>query len=98
MRPMIDAGYVYIAQPPLYKIRRGKETHYAYTERQREDLVKRLGDKGLVFQRYKGLGEMKAEERWETTIDPGPRLLKQVTIGDAGAAEAPVSVLIGQGR
>src|SRR3989449_490527 len=94
MRPMIDAGYVYIAQPPLYKIRRGKEAHYAYTERQREDLVKRLGDKGLVFQRYKGLGEMNAEELWETTMDPERRLLKQVTIEDAAAADALFSVLM----
>src|SRR5256712_1937001 len=96
MRPMIDAGYVYIAQPPLYKIRRGKETHYAYTERQREDLVKRLGDKGLVFQRYKGLGEMDDQEALETTMDPERRLLKQVTIEDAAAADALFSVLMGE--
>src|SRR5881396_2558951 len=96
MRPMIDAGYVYIAQPPLYKIRRGKETHYAYSERQREDLVKKLSEKGLVIQRYKGLGEMNAEELWETTMDPDRRLLKQVTIDDAAAADALFSVLMGE--
>src|SRR5207249_10574418 len=73
MRPLIDAGYVYIAQPPLYKIRKGKETHYAYSERQREELVKKLSEKGLVTQRYKGLGEMNAEELWETTMDPDRR-------------------------
>ena len=96
MRPLIDAGFVYIAQPPLYKIRKGKETHYAYSERQREELVKKLSEKGLVIQRYKGLGEMNAEELWETTMDPDRRLLKQVTIDDAAAADALFSVLMGE--
>ena len=96
MKPMIDAGYVYIAQPPLYKIRKGKETHYAYTEKQREDLAKQLGDKGVVYQRYKGLGEMNAEELWETTMDPARRILKQVMIEDAAAADALFSVLMGE--
>lgn len=96
MRPMIDAGYVYIAQPPLYKIRKGKETHYAYTERQREEFAKQLGDKGVTYQRFKGLGEMNAEELWETTMDPAQRLLKQVNIEDAAAADALFSILMGE--
>jgi len=96
MRPLLDAGYVYIAQPPLYKIRKGKDVHYAYTERQREDLAKQLGDKGVLYQRFKGLGEMNAEELWETTMDPQRRILKQVTIADAAAADALFSVLMGE--
>jgi len=96
MKPMIDAGYVYIAQPPLYKIRKGKDTHYAYTEKQREELARQLGDKGVVYQRYKGLGEMNAEELWETTMDPARRVLKQITIEDAAAADALFSVLMGE--
>src|SRR3989337_3067976 len=85
-----------MSRPPLYKIKKGKEIHYAYSERQREELGRQLGDKGVVYQRYKGLGEMNAEELWETTMDPARRILKQVTIEDAAAADAPFSALMGE--
>src|SRR3989449_2825900 len=96
MKPMIDAGYVYIAQPPLYKIRKGKEVHYAFTEKQRDELAKQLGDKGVTYQRYKGLGEMNADELWETTLDTTRRVLKQVTIDDAATADRLFSILMGE--
>src|SRR2546427_698326 len=96
MRPLLDSGFVYIAQPPLYKVKKGNELHYAYTEKQREDLAKKLGDIGIVYLRYKGLGEMNADELWETTMDPARRLLKQVTIEDAATAESLFSILMGE--
>jgi len=94
MAGLINQGYIYIAQPPLYRIRKGKEEHYAYTEKEREELAKRLGE-NLTIQRYKGLGEMNPEELWRTTMDPETRMLKQITIEDAAGADRLFSILMG---
>ena len=90
-RPLIDAGYVYIAQPPLYKIKHGKEIIYVYSEEEREE----KGTGASDVQRYKGLGEMNAEELWETTMNPKVRILKQVTVEDGREADRIFDILMG---
>ncbi len=94
MTPLINQGYVYIAQPPLYKIRKGKEEHYVYTEKEREDIVSKIGGGGMI-QRYKGLGEMNPQELWDTTMNPETRILKKVSIEDAASADQLFSILMG---
>ncbi len=95
MKPMIDAGYVYIAQPPLYKIKKGKTEYYVYSDRELDAKLKEIGEKGTSIQRYKGLGEMNPEQLWETTMNPETRTLLQVTMEDAVAADEMFTILMG---
>ncbi|MBU6177450.1 MAG: DNA topoisomerase (ATP-hydrolyzing) subunit B [Bacteroidetes bacterium] len=98
MKEMIEQGYVYIAQPPLYLVKKGKEQAYAYNEDQRKALVEKLGagkEDSVTIQRYKGLGEMNAEQLWETTMNPATRTLKRVTIESAAESDRIFSMLMG---
>ena len=95
MKPVIENGYVYIAQPPLYKIQKGKKIAYAYKEEEMSALREEFKD-GYKIQRYKGLGEMDAEQLWETTMDPKNRVLKRVTIDDAMEADNVFNMLMGE--
>ncbi len=95
MRPLIEIGYVYIAQPPLYRIKKGKATHYVYSDAQLEQKLEEMGRQGAGIQRFKGLGEMNPDQLWDTTMDPDTRTLVQVALENAMEADEIFTILMG---
>lgn len=98
MRPLVENGYIYIASPPLYQVKKGKKMQYCWNDKQRDEAIKDLGGEsgsGVIVQRYKGLGEMNPEQLWETTLDPERRILKKIKIDNAVEADHVFSMLMG---
>jgi len=96
MRPLIDNGHIYIAQPPLYKVKRGREEYYVYSDKELNELLEKIGRKGVNLQRYKGLGEMNPDQLWTTTMDPEVRTVIKVNIEDAVESDLIFSTLMGE--
>jgi DNA gyrase subunit B len=96
MRELVESGSIYVAQPPLYRVRSDGKYHYLLDDRELEAFRKKNGNKKLNPERFRGLGEMNPEQLWETTMDPSARMLKQVTLEDATAADRMFTVLMGE--
>jgi len=96
MSQLIDAGYVYLTQPPLYKTVIAGKKRYTFSDEQRDALRAEYPERNLKFERFKGLGEMDAEELWSTTMDPATRILKRVQMEDAAMADEIFSILMGE--
>ncbi len=95
MRPLIEQGHIYAAMPPLYRVYKGKQQFYAFSDEERDKYIEQLGGSGVSAERYKGLGEMDKDQLWETTMDPERRILKRVTVEDAFEADAMFTLLMG---
>ena len=95
MRELLDNGHIYIAQPPLYKVSKGRAEHYVYSDDELDKILNEIGRTNYSIQRYKGLGEMNPEQLWETTMNPEGRILLQVTVEDGIAADEIFTTLMG---